>query len=145
MSFGVLWVSWFRFSSFFPSVADPGVGGIWLVSSAPSCAWRKRRSLPGVPFSEVSAAITPPPCAVHAGRCGQQAGGMHPTGIQSRIKSWKMTNGDLLIAGGFWKCYTGFIDPPPPWPNFWIRYCCCVFAFLLFYFAYLASTCDVGL
>ena len=24
-----------------------------------------------------------PPCAVHAGRYGQQAGGMHPTGMQS--------------------------------------------------------------
>ena len=24
-----------------------------------------------------------PPCAVHAGRCGQQAGGMHPIGMQS--------------------------------------------------------------
>ena len=26
-----------------------------------------------------------PPCAVHAGRYGQQAGGMHPTGMQSCI------------------------------------------------------------
>ena len=26
---------------------------------------------------------TPPPCAVHAGRYGQQAGGMHATGMQS--------------------------------------------------------------
>ena len=25
---------------------------------------------------------TPPPCAVHAGRYGQQAGGMHRTGLQ---------------------------------------------------------------
>ena len=25
----------------------------------------------------------PPPCTVHAGRYGQQAGGMHPTGMQS--------------------------------------------------------------
>ena len=25
----------------------------------------------------------PLPCAVHAGRYGQQAGGMHPTGMQS--------------------------------------------------------------
>ena len=25
----------------------------------------------------------PPTCAVHAGRYGQQAGGMHPTGMQS--------------------------------------------------------------
>ena len=24
-----------------------------------------------------------PPCAVHAGRCGQQVGGMHPTGMHS--------------------------------------------------------------
>ena len=23
------------------------------------------------------------PCALHAGRCGQQAGGTHPTGMQS--------------------------------------------------------------
>ena len=26
---------------------------------------------------------TPPLCAVHAGRCGKRAGGMHPTGMQS--------------------------------------------------------------
>ena len=26
---------------------------------------------------------TPAPCAVHAGRYGQQAGGTHPTGMQS--------------------------------------------------------------
>ena len=26
-----------------------------------------------------------PPCAVHAGRYGQQAGGMHPTGMQSCV------------------------------------------------------------
>ena len=26
---------------------------------------------------------TPPPCAAHAGRYGQQAGGTHPTGMQS--------------------------------------------------------------
>ena len=24
-----------------------------------------------------------PPCAVHAGRCGQQAGGKHPTGMHT--------------------------------------------------------------
>ena len=28
-------------------------------------------------------ADTPPPCAVHAVKYGQQAGGMHPTGMQS--------------------------------------------------------------
>ena len=27
-----------------------------------------------------------PPCTVHAGRYGQQAGGMHPTGMQSCYK-----------------------------------------------------------
>ena len=27
------------------------------------------------------------PCTVHAGRYGQQAGGMHPTGMQSCLKS----------------------------------------------------------
>ena len=25
----------------------------------------------------------PPPSSMHAGRCGQQAGGTHPTGMQS--------------------------------------------------------------
>ena len=38
--------------------------------------------------ASVHAGIPPPgadtpPCAVHAGRYGQQAGGMHPTGMQS--------------------------------------------------------------
>ena len=35
---------------------------------------------PGTPQDQ-----TPPCCAVHAGRYGQQAGGMHPTGMQSRF------------------------------------------------------------
>ena len=30
-----------------------------------------------------SAGSRHPPCAVHAGRCGQQASVMHPTGMQS--------------------------------------------------------------
>ena len=29
-----------------------------------------------------------PPCAVHAGRYGQQAGGMHPTGMKSCLKTF---------------------------------------------------------
>ena len=36
--------------------------------------------------TRLQSVITPPPnppCAVHAGRYGQQAGGMHPTGMQS--------------------------------------------------------------
>ena len=29
---------------------------------------------------------SPPPCAVHVGRYGQQVGGMHPTGMQFLLK-----------------------------------------------------------
>ena len=29
-----------------------------------------------------------PPCAVYAGRYGQQVGGMHPTGMQSCLQIW---------------------------------------------------------
>ena len=32
--------------------------------------------------ADTSLARQTPPCAVHAGRYGQQAGGMHPTGMQ---------------------------------------------------------------
>ena len=35
------------------------------------------------PPKEQTPAEQAPPCAVHAGRYGQQAGGMHPTGMQS--------------------------------------------------------------
>ena len=38
------------------------------------------RSPPG---KETPLARRPPPCALHAGRYGLQAGGMHPTGMQS--------------------------------------------------------------
>ena len=36
---------------------------------------------PGIPWEQMGADT--PPCVVHAGRYGQQAGGMHPTGMQS--------------------------------------------------------------
>ena len=34
-----------------------------------------------------------PPCAVHAGRYGQQAGGTHPTGMQSCCMNYLLNNG----------------------------------------------------
>ena len=39
----------------------------------------------------------PPPCAVHAGRYGQQADGMHPTGMQSCFfcRQWKKIKQEL--------------------------------------------------
>ena len=43
---------------------------------------------PGTPWSRhPSPGPGAPPCTVHAGRYGQQAGGMHPTGMQSCLKS----------------------------------------------------------
>ena len=39
-----------------------------------------------------------PPCAVHAGRYGQQAGGMHPTGMQSCSTSFVLHWGMITIG-----------------------------------------------
>ena len=42
----------------------------------------------------------PPPCAVHARRYGQQAGGMHPTGMQSCFKIISQTSEQNFILHG---------------------------------------------
>ena len=46
--------------------------------------------------------IHPPPCAVHAGRYGQQAGGTHPTGMHTCLR-YIFTNGhyELLVHSIF--------------------------------------------
>ena len=44
---------------------------------------RNRYPLEQTPPKQTSPGADPPPQAVHAGRHGQQAGGMHPTGMQS--------------------------------------------------------------
>ena len=50
---------------------------------------------PGTPRSRPLWTRHPPPCTVHAGRYGQQAGGMHPTGVQYCFNiNWKM-NGPI--------------------------------------------------
>ena len=47
----------------------------------PFCSWGGSASVhAGIPYPP---GADTPPCAVHAGRYGQQAGGMHPTGMQS--------------------------------------------------------------
>ena len=51
-------------------------GGVCL-----SACWDTPR--PGTPLAPPPRPGIPPPHAVHAGRYGQQAGGMHPTGMQS--------------------------------------------------------------
>ena len=49
----------------------------------------------------------PPPCTVHAGRYGQQVGGMHPTGMQSCLLKLSRLKGEFLKLrihkpGGGW-------------------------------------------
>ena len=68
---------------------------------------------PGTPSEQT------PPCAVHAGRYSQQAGGMHPTGMQSCYhpqQSWgKVMFSQLcviLFTGGSVSVHAGI--PPPP-------------------------------
>ena len=54
---------------------------------------------------------THPPGAVHAGRYGQQAGGMHPTGMQS---CFHVVFGKILPRNRFSPQTQGLVPPPPP-------------------------------
>ena len=130
-------ISWFRFSSFFLSVVDPGMGGIGLVSPAPSCASRKRRSLPGVPFSQALAAISRP----YPRPGGHSSFWWNFLG--SHKKFCKNDQWGVNYRRGFWKCYTVLL--PRTERTSGSATVVASLPFLLFYFAYLASTCDVGL
>ena len=54
-----------------------------------------------------------PPCAVHAGRCGQQAGSMHPTGMHSCFKIHLHFSKENFFFDFYW-CSI--------WTLNWIRY-----------------------
>ena len=65
-----------------PSRAEPpgqGTSGLGTPLGADSPSWNQ-----APPWEHTPLRPPPPPiCAVHAGRYGQQAGGMKPTGMQS--------------------------------------------------------------
>ena len=76
-----------------PLGADPSKPGIPLDQASPHLEQTPLDRAP--PRSRPPWTRHPPPCTVHAGRYGQQAGGMHPTGVQYCFNiNWKM-NGPI--------------------------------------------------